>query len=283
MTGKHQQLSAHELVMNPVMSFGYHTSRQLSQAPALVLTFPLTRTFCTRPYGPRRSFVDDLASSFSAIRSKRYSLEHCRTKLTFTTLIRQSPISAKLGIERSQIPNLLTYARVTAIPILAGVGLMQPFYGQYTTLSAVFMAASLTDLLDGYLARKWNAVSPMGIFLDPVADKLIVAVALILLSARFPATSILLSACVTLTREIFVSALREWMAIRQKSAVVKVSIIGKVKTASQLLSLSILLAVSHLYAWYARIAVGLLLLSSLLAIISAIEYVRASVRALQEQ
>lgn len=260
-----------------------HRKRPSSQAPAFVLTSPLSSTPGSLSYKTHVVYVKTHQKNTAGIRVNRYSSKHYPiTPPTFVTSVRHPTISAKLGISRSQIPNLLTYARVAAIPILACIGLTQPFYGQYAALSVLFTLASLTDLLDGYLARKWNVISPMGVFLDPVADKLIVAVALILLSARFPTKPIILSSCITLTREIFVSALREWMAIRQKSAVVKVSIIGKVKTASQLTSLSILLAASHLCAWYTQIAISLLVLSSILAIVSAANYVRASISALSE-
>lgn len=193
----------------------------------------------------------------------------------------QIKMMAGLKLNREQIPNWLTYLRIAAIPMLVVAGILPPFVGQYVTTATIFIIASITDWLDGYLARKWNAISPMGIFLDPVADKLIVSVALIILTTRFSAWPVTLSTCVIIAREIFVSALREWMAIRQKSAVVKVSFFGKLKTASQMVALSILLGVSYLYPWYSRFAIILLVFSAILALFSAVDYVRAAITALK--
>lgn len=239
-------------------------------------------TLCRIPIASHCNAKHFLSVGQTALKVSFHKVSGTNTNLPDKALPRQASMSVKLSSVRSQIPNVLTYVRVAAIPLLIIFGLTPPFYGQNTVLSSIFATAALTDLLDGYLARKWNSVTPMGTFLDPVADKLIVAVALVLITARFPTTLILLSSCATLTREIFVSALREWMAIRQKSAVVKVSNIGKVKTASQLLALSILLAVHHLYAWYTRLAIILLTFSTGLAIFSAFQYVQASVHALRD-
>lgn len=181
---------------------------------------------------------------------------------------------------RANIPNLLTYARVAAIPLLVAVGVMPPFSGQCAITASVFAVASITDLLDGYLARRWKVISAMGIFLDPVADKLIVAVALILLCIRFPILAVVLSSCVIIVREIFISALREWMALRQKSAVVKVSPFGKLKTATQMISISALLATPYPYTTFAKCAIILLVTSALFTFLSAVNYVRAAVAAL---
>lgn len=185
-------------------------------------------------------------------------------------------------ISRTQIPNYLTYSRVAAIPALAAIGLAPAFIGQCTLTALIFAIASITDLLDGYLARRWGCISAMGIFLDPVADKLIVAVALIILSARFPTIPVLLSACTIVAREIFISALREWMAIRRKSAVVKVSPLGKVKTAIQMISICALLSSPLPNTPFAIGATSLLAFSAFLTILSAANYVRAAVRALSQ-
>jgi CDP-diacylglycerol--glycerol-3-phosphate 3-phosphatidyltransferase len=111
--------------------------------------------------------------------------------------------------------------------------------------SVLFGAASYTDWLDGYLARRWDIVSSFGSFLDPLADKLIVSTSLILLSGRYGA-EVALPTCIILAREIAVSGLREWMAQQSMRDVVKVGFQGKVKTAATMLSLILLLAVPPL-------------------------------------
>ena len=141
------------------------------------------------------------------------------------------------GFPWHRLPNFLTYARCLAIPGLAVVFYRPDFYVETASL---FAAASFTDWLDGYLARRWDIVSDFGAFLDPVADKLMVSTALILLSGRYGATVAVPSAII-LAREIAVSALREWMAQRGERDTVKVGFQGKCKTALTMLALSFLL------------------------------------------
>lgn len=128
------------------------------------------------------------------------------------------------------------------------------------------------------MARLWHVESQLGIFLDPVADKLLVAVALTLLVARLNTPSLSLAAAVILAREIFVSALREWMAKLGLSVVVKVSIWGKIKTATQMLALTLLLLAPHPATLSAKIGIPLACLSAALAVLSATEYVIAALR-----
>jgi cardiolipin synthase (CMP-forming) len=141
------------------------------------------------------------------------------------------------------LPTLLTWLRIAAIPIFVGV-----YYLPDTFLSAaaknwlgagVFVAAALTDWLDGYLARKLGQTSSFGAFLDPVADKLMVAAALIVLVQMGRADAVL--AIIIIGREITISALREWMAQAGKSKSVAVSTIGKFKTAAQMTAIVALL------------------------------------------
>ena len=106
----------------------------------------------------------------------------------------------------------------------------------------LFAFASITDFLDGYLARRWDVSTAFGAFLDPVADKLMVSTALILLSGRHGAI-VALPTCVILARELAVSALREWMAQRNQRDSVKVGIQGKLKTALTMVSLTLMLLV----------------------------------------
>lgn len=176
----------------------------------------------------------------------------------------------------------LTWARVLAVPALSTIGLLPPFPSQNPILTAIFLVASVTDWADGFLARRWNVTSPAGAFLDPVADKLLVAAALILVCMRFAsggaAAAIGASATVVLTREVFVSALREWMA----SAVVggrdkvRVGWAGKVKTVFQMVALVVLLFVEDASTGFGLVGTAALVLSAVLAVYSAVGYVKAA-------
>src|SRR3989338_7314848 len=139
------------------------------------------------------------------------------------------------------IPNLITVLRVALIPIFILLFSL-PFPWSYWAASGVFGFAALTDWLDGYLARVLQQSTPFGAFLDPVADKLIVAVALVLLVEAHHNLWLTLPAIIIISREIVVSALREWMAEIGARAQVAVSDLGKWKTAAQMLALVILLA-----------------------------------------
>ncbi len=141
------------------------------------------------------------------------------------------------------IPNLLTWLRILLIPVFVAV-----FYLSDQTLAPssknliatlVFALAAVTDWLDGYLARKLNQTSAFGAFLDPVADKLMVAAALILLVKLNRADAML--AFIIIGREITISALREWMAKVGASKSVAVSMLGKIKTAFQMIAILLLL------------------------------------------
>jgi len=153
------------------------------------------------------------------------------------------PPKSPLSFQKSNIPNLLTYARCLAIPLLVYM-----FYtgnpviskNRNVLLSSLFAVASFTDWLDGYLARKWNVSSPWGAFLDPVADKLMVSTALILLAGEHGQRAAI-PAAIILAREISVSALREWMAQRGSRDAVKVGFQGKVKTAATMVACTVLL------------------------------------------
>jgi CDP-diacylglycerol--glycerol-3-phosphate 3-phosphatidyltransferase len=141
-------------------------------------------------------------------------------------------------------PNILTWLRILAIPLivllfLLGEHALDDFADPIAGL--LFAAAAVTDSLDGYLARRLGQTTRLGAFLDPVADKLIVAVALVLIVSRDPRAVMVLTAAVIIGREIAISALREWMAgIGQRTAVA-VSRIGKYKTILQMVGLTMLL------------------------------------------
>jgi len=142
------------------------------------------------------------------------------------------------------IPNILTLLRIVLIPFLVLVFLL-PVPWAKEVAAYIFTVAALTDWLDGYLARKLNQTSAFGAFLDPVADKLMVTTALVLLvdSNPTPFADFLLVIPVTIIigREIAISALREWMAELGERTQVAVSVIGKIKTSSQMVAIILLL------------------------------------------
>ncbi len=138
------------------------------------------------------------------------------------------------------IPNALTLLRMAMIPVFVLVFSL-PFGWNYQLACAIFTLAALTDALDGYLARRLNQASRLGAFLDPVADKLMVAVVLVLLVEDNPSMFLSLPAAVIIGREITVSALREWMAALGARSKVAVSVYGKVKTMAQMLALVLLI------------------------------------------
>ncbi|GAB3318202.1 CDP-diacylglycerol--glycerol-3-phosphate 3-phosphatidyltransferase [Luteimonas notoginsengisoli] len=138
------------------------------------------------------------------------------------------------------IPTWLTLLRILMIPVLVLVFYL-PYKWTNFAATAVFALAAITDWLDGWIARRYHQYSAFGAFLDPVADKLMVAVALFLIVQGHPTAWMALWAAVIVGREIAVSALREWMAELGQRARVKVAAIGKIKTVAQMLALLCLL------------------------------------------
>jgi CDP-diacylglycerol--glycerol-3-phosphate 3-phosphatidyltransferase len=181
------------------------------------------------------------------------------------------------------LPNLITLFRITLIPVLV---LMYFWPGVYREIiiTGIFIVAALTDWLDGYLARRMNAVSALGAFLDPVADKLIVSSALVLLVSDTDVLSRVLhvspfavAVTIIIGREIAISALREWMAELGARGTVAVGNLGKVKTVMQMVAISLLL--------YGLPIVGLptfligeisLYIAALLTLWSMVDYIRAA-------
>lgn len=134
------------------------------------------------------------------------------------------------------IPNIVTLFRVILIPVFVIVYFLDWKWAQYTG-AFIFWLAAITDWFDGYLARKLQQSSAFGAFLDPVADKLIVGAALLMITHTYNSVWITIPAVVLMMREIYVSALREWMGQQGLSDVVKVSFTGKAKTMAQMLAL----------------------------------------------
>ncbi|MFG0380637.1 CDP-diacylglycerol--glycerol-3-phosphate 3-phosphatidyltransferase [Pseudomonas sp. zbq_18] len=173
------------------------------------------------------------------------------------------------------IPNLLTVLRVALIPVFI-LFFYLPLSWSYWAASGVFALAAVTDWFDGYLARRWEQSTPFGAFLDPVADKLMVAVALVLLVEEHANLWLTLPAVIIIGREIVVSALREWMAELGARAQVAVSNLGKWKTAAQMLALIILLANPSQLTLWVGIGYALLLVSAALTLWSMVQYLLAA-------
>lgn len=141
--------------------------------------------------------------------------------------------------------NQLTLLRIIFIPLFVIVFYL-PFSWAHVACAFIFTVAAITDWLDGYVARKYNQSTPFGAFLDPVADKLMVAIALLLLvSIHHDSAWFVAAAAVIVGREIIISALREWMAELGQRASVAVSYIGKVKTTLQMIAIIVLLTDVH--------------------------------------
>ncbi len=181
------------------------------------------------------------------------------------------------------IPNILTLGRIVLIPVLVLVYYLN-LPSKHLIAAIIFIAAGLTDLLDGYLARRWNQQSAFGAFLDPVADKLMVATALLLLatdptvlSSVFSRILFALVTMVIIGREIVVSALREWMAELGLRATVAVNIVGKLKTVLQFTAIALLLFREPLFGVSAFKAGELMLyVAAALTLWSMIVYLRAA-------
>ena len=173
-----------------------------------------------------------------------------------------------------RIPMILTSLRIVLIPIFV-VFFYLPFVWANIVTALIFILAAVTDWFDGFLARRWKQTSSFGAFLDPVADKLMVAIALVLLVGRHNINYIALPAAVIIGREITISSLREWMAEIGKSASVAVNYIGKIKTAVQFLAIILLLS-SNLHHSSIVLLIGCILLyvAALLTLWSMFVYLK---------
>jgi cardiolipin synthase len=176
------------------------------------------------------------------------------------------------------IPILLTWLRVALIPLVVGVFFLPPDWltphEQGIASTVIFVAAAITDWFDGYLARRWDEVSAFGAFLDPVADKLMVAGALLLLVQLDRTNAVI--AFIIIGREIAISALREWMAQIGASKSVAVSSIGKIKTVAQMVAIPMLLYAHPLFGVIDTLYAGqrLLEIAAVLTIWSMFYYLR---------
>ena len=177
--------------------------------------------------------------------------------------------------------NLVTYLRLLLIPLV----ILCFFSGLPNAnfwAALLFTLASLSDWLDGYLARRLNQISEFGAFLDPVADKLLVVIVLIMLVAAYP--SLLLAAVVIIAREILISALREWMASRGQREAVAVAFSGKLKTTLQMIAIiGLLLYIPAYPNWFWQIAFVLIHVAALFSVYSMYHYFRAAWSSLQDE
>jgi CDP-diacylglycerol--glycerol-3-phosphate 3-phosphatidyltransferase/cardiolipin synthase len=176
------------------------------------------------------------------------------------------------------IPNLVTLSRIILIPLLVGLYYLPEGWisghGRNLAATLVFMFAGLTDWLDGYLARRLNQMSAFGAFLDPVADKLIVVGALVVL--LFLNRVDMLVALIIIGREIAISALREWMAKVGQAKSVAVAFVGKLKTVSQMVAIPLLLYHEPLLdlvdcQWLGTILINI---AAVLTVVSMLYYLR---------
>ena len=175
------------------------------------------------------------------------------------------------------IPNTLTLLRIVLIPVFVVAFYLPEFGWNHILTTSIFFIAGISDWFDGYLARKLNQQSAFGTFLDPVADKLMVATALVLLVGADPRAYMAVPAAVIIGREIAVSALREWMANVGDTTKVKVSLIGKIKTSAQMLAIGMLLYVEPIGMFQtSEVGYTLLYLAAALTLWSMIIYLQAS-------
>ena len=185
------------------------------------------------------------------------------------------------------LPNLLTWARILAIPLLIGVFYLPmgltPFE-QNLIATIIFVAAAITDWIDGWLARRWNQTSPFGAFLDPVADKLMVCAALVALLEMGRLDPVI--GLIIIGREITISALREWMAELGARKSVAVNWIGKAKTIAQMVAIPFLLLYGEIFgglvdtrAW----GEVLIWLAAALTVVSMVYYLKAAWPELQRR
>ena len=174
------------------------------------------------------------------------------------------------------VPNTLTAARILLVPVLVAAFHL-PFTWAPMACAAIFALAAATDWADGFLARRLSQVSTFGAFLDPVADKLMVAVTLVLIVQHDPTPWIAIPAAIIVCREIVVSALRELMAELGQRTTVAVATIGKVKTVSQMTALLLMLYRHDLGSIPVyRAGTVLLYLATALTIWSMVVYLRAA-------
>jgi CDP-diacylglycerol--glycerol-3-phosphate 3-phosphatidyltransferase len=181
------------------------------------------------------------------------------------------------GQSHWNLPNALTWLRILMIPAILALFYLLPYPWADPAACAAFALAGITDTLDGYYARKLGQTSRLGAFLDPVADKLIVAAALVLIVSKDPRWFVVIVAVVIIGREIAVSALREWMAEIGARNRIKVTILAKYKTIMQIVGLSMLLYRQNLFGLPTyKLGLVLTAVAAVLTLWSMIQYLRVA-------
>ena len=175
------------------------------------------------------------------------------------------------------IPNTLSLFRILLIPVFIAVFYLPQDWAP-ALATFIFWFAAITDWFDGYLARKLNQQSALGAFLDPLADKLMVIAALILIIAAHPESNwILFSSLIIIAREIIISSLREWMAAQGKGSVVAVSFFGKAKTVAQMFAILFLIYENDIFGLPTFLfGVGLLVWAGILTLLSLTIYLNSA-------
>jgi CDP-diacylglycerol--glycerol-3-phosphate 3-phosphatidyltransferase len=175
------------------------------------------------------------------------------------------------------LPNTLTWLRILMIPAIVALFYLLPYPWADPAACAAFALAGITDTLDGYYARKLGQTSRLGAFLDPVADKLIVAAALVLIVSKDPRWFVVIVAVVIIGREIAVSALREWMAEIGARNRIKVTVLAKYKTIMQIVGLSMLLYRQNLFGLPTyKLGLVLTAVAAVLTLWSMVQYLRVA-------
>ncbi len=201
----------------------------------------------------------------------------------------QAISSRRLPARPLALPNILTYGRIAAVPVVVGLMYWQsiadgPLWLRWVAL-ALFIAAGVTDFLDGYLARAWEQQSSLGLMLDPIADKLLVASCLLMLAAEETIRGwTLFAAVVILCREILVSGLREYLA--ELRVGVPVTRLAKWKTTGQMVAIGFLIAGEagdRILPVTTEVGILLLWLSALLTLYTGYDYMRAGLRYMIEE
>jgi CDP-diacylglycerol--glycerol-3-phosphate 3-phosphatidyltransferase len=181
------------------------------------------------------------------------------------------------GQSHWNLPNTLTWLRILMIPAILALFYLLPYPWADPAACAAFALAGITDTLDGYYARKLGQTSRLGAFLDPVADKLIVAAALVLIVSKDPRWFVVIVAVVIIGREIAVSALREWMAEIGARNRIKVTVLAKYKTIMQIVGLSLLLFRQNMFGIPTyRVGLVLTAVAAVLTLWSMIQYLRVA-------
>ena len=175
------------------------------------------------------------------------------------------------------VPNTITSFRIALIPVFIAAFYL-PYEWAPALATFIFWFAAVTDWFDGYLARKLKQQSALGAFIDPLADKLMVISALLIIITKHPDNNwLLFSTLVIISREIFISSLREWMSSLGKSDVVAVSFFGKAKTVAQMFALMFLIYEYDIFGLPTYIfGLGLLVWAAILTIVSMVVYIKSA-------